>query len=243
MKKIILFLLFTAVFFPSINFGCTCASPGSFCGSIINSEGNVLANLLVLRAKTIGRSPTGMEVEISESIYGESINQSKINIRQSFCTLYMNELEEKEEYVFALKKRDDNFYALDCGIFFLKIKNNVVTGNIVPGINSIAYEQLGDLESCGSVFDLFAVEKNILVYPSPTSGEIKIKNSNANQLLGDLELRVFDVTGRLLLVRKKEAGILPEEIWELDMQTLAAGLYILQLSNNNSKKSFRIVKQ
>ncbi len=244
MKKVLLFLLLTAVLFPKINFGCSCITPDFFCERILDSNGNVRANIMVLRGKTTGSSSLGMEVEISESIYGAPTPQSSIAIRQSFCTIFYGDLEEGEEYIFALTKDDDdNFFALNCSIFFLKIENEMVTGKIAPGVNSIAYEKLGDVEGCGNVFDLFVLEKSILVYPNPTIGEVKIRNTNSAKILGDIELKIFDISGKLLQMYQKVDGLLPEENWKIDLQNLSSGVYIMQLSNRKNTTSFRIVKQ
>lgn len=243
MKKIILFFLFTAVFFPNINFGCSCVLPEFFCERIVDSDGNVYPGILLVRGQTISRSSAGMEVKIIESIYGEEVNQSKINLQHSFCTLFFNDLEEKKEYILAISKSGDKFHALSCSIFFLEIVDDVVIGKIAPGVNAIAYENFGDLEACGNAFELFALEKNILIYPNPTSEEIKIKNTSSQQILEDLELRIFDIAGRLLQVHQKAEGILPEEIWEINLQNFSSGVYLFQLSNKNRKRSFRIIKQ
>ena len=242
MKKLLLFIFLAFAFFPKINFGCTCLPPPSFCEGMIDSNGDLLSDV-ILRGKIIGNPSEGREVEINQVIYGD-INQSTITIRPTMCTAFFHELEDDGEYIFSLTTNNGNFQPIGCTIFFLKIEDEVVKGKIAPGVESIDYKDLGSLESCGNAFDIITtLENNVAVFPNPTLGELKIKNTNTENSLGSLQLKVFDMLGREIANYANVDGILPEEIWEINIQNLAAGVYFFKLSGKNGQRKFRIIKQ
>lgn len=239
MKKIILSFLFTFAFFQNINFGCSCLEPSSFCESITDNDGNVVPKYIV-RGTVIEKSGD-TKIKLDELIYGD-LNLSELVIKWNFCTLYLNEVEEGEEYIFALSKdNDNNFYLLSCAISFLKIENELVKGKVAPGVESIDYKDMASLETCGNAFENIAFESSIIVFPNPTNGEIKIQNNSSN-LFEHLELSIFDTVGRELSTFKKTAGILPEETWEINIQIFSAGIYIIKLSGKNQVRYIKILK-
>ena len=241
MKKNILFLLFAIFFIPKTNFGCSCLTPSSFCESIIDSNGDLFPDL-IFGGEIISSSSEGKKIKVNQSIFG-NINESEITIQPSFCTIFFAGLEDGKEYVIALARDNEHLIPLHCAIFFLEIENEIVKGKIAPDLESIAYGELGNLEGCGNDFKLFSLERNIIVFPNPTIDEIKIKNNSSTNNSEQLEIKIFDTIGRDLQVTTKVDGILPEEIWIVNIQFLPAGLYLIQLSDEYDEKIYRIVKQ
>lgn len=240
MKKFILFILFAIIFFPSSNFGCTCLPPPTFCDGLTGSNGEILPDV-ILRGKLIGY-PSSSEIKVSHTIYG-TINQSQIKLGFTMCTAFTDQLEDGKEFIFSLKEINDKFVPIGCNIFLLKIENEVVKGKIAPGVESINYADLGDLETCGIAFESFNFEKNISLFPNPTEGEVTIKNIGVNILFENLELTVYDMLGKKVTVFEKPEGILPDEFWNFNIQNLSAGVYIFNLSGINQESYIRIVKQ
>lgn len=242
MKKYLLFVFFAFAFFPNLNFACTCLPPPSFCEGLFDSNGDHYSDV-IFRGEIIGDSPEGKEIEISQMIYGE-IDENTIIVRPTMCTAFYHELEDDGEYIFSLETNNGNYYPIGCNLFFLKIENEVVKGKIAPGVESIDYKDLNTLESCGIAFKTIpAIVNDLVLYPNPTLGAIKIKNINTDALLENLQLQVFDMLGREVAIYKNEDGILPDEIWAINIQYFAAGVYFLKLSGKNGQREFKIVKQ
>ena len=241
MKKILLLFLFAGAFLPISNFACTCAPPPTFCDGLIDSDGNVIADVIV-RGKIIGDKSIGKEVRIDQLIFGD-LNQNEITMGQTQCTAFFGELENGAEYVFALKEFNGNFFPVGCARFFLKIEREVVKGKIAPGTNSIDYKDLGDLKDCGNAFEGFAYGSEISIFPNPTDAHLQLKNNSEKRTFDNFQLKVYDMLGREIDNFSNQEGILPEETWEINIRHLAAGVYIFQLSGRSGERNFRIVKQ
>lgn len=237
MKKIILFVLFAIALFPCTNFGCTCAPPPTFCDGIIGPNGEIRPNV-ILRGKLV-RPSSGFEIEVSESLHGE-VSQSRIKLGFTQCTAFANELEAGEEYIFALAENNGNFVPIGCTIFFLKIENEVVKGKIAPGVESIKYKNLSD---CNMAFQGNDLKNTASIFPNPTGGDIYIKNLNSEISLANVQVEIFDILGRKVADYSKMEAVLPEDVWNIDVEKLAPGVYFFKLSGNNREGVFKIVKQ
>lgn len=242
MKNFILFLLFSVVSSPKISLACSCLAPSSFCESITESDGSIYADLILRGKATTGNSSWEIDIEINDLIYGD-LNKNKISIKPDMCTLGWSKLEIGQEYIFALKKRNDVFNIIGCSIFFLKIENEIVKGKIAPGIESIAYNYIGSLESCGNILGNFSLKRNIIVFPNPTFNDLKIINTSATENYEKPTLKIFDIKGRELQAFKKVDDILPEEAWIINIQHLSKGLYLIKLFDKSDENTFKIVKQ
>jgi hypothetical protein len=75
-----------------------------------------------------------------------------------------------------------------------------------------------------------------LVYPSPTSGNLTVHFSALNN---DSQLLIIDVRGRLV---RKIAVPKNTESLPLDISSLAAGEYFLQIENSVLKEKRKVVK-
>ena len=78
---------------------------------------------------------------------------------------------------------------------------------------------------------------NVKIYPNPTRGELAVKfdNFSPNE---KIRVKLFDVNGNLILDDKVTNSYHP-----IDINNQPAGNYILQLSQGNFKKSYKIIKQ
>ena len=132
---------------------------------------------------------------------------------------------------------------MSCAIFFLKIENEIVKGKIAPGINSLPYGEISELKGCGNAFASIGFKNNLYVFPNPTLDVLKFKNKSSEFEIEQLQLEVFDMLGREITNFANAEGILPEETWEVNIQHLAAGVYIFRLSGRNGESNFKIVKQ
>lgn len=241
MKRSILLTILAFVLFPKVNFGCSCLSPTSFCQSITNPNGEVGANLII-RGKLIGRPFSGEEIKVEQVIFGET-NQDKISMGFGFCTLFSNELEENEAYIFAFTKGNNQIIPIGCAIWFLKIENEIVKGKIAPGIESLSINEMAYLENCGNAFSSLISMHELTMFPNPAANQIKIKNNSTEATFDNLQLNVYDLLGRLISINSNIVGVLPEETWTINIENLSAGVYIFKLSGKKGERTFRIIKQ
>ena len=72
-------------------------------------------------------------------------------------------------------------------------------------------------------------ERKIIVYPNPTKNIITIETRL------EIEIEVYDIMGKLLIVENKDKRI--------DMSYLADGLYHLSILHNNKRYNKQIIKQ
>ena len=76
---------------------------------------------------------------------------------------------------------------------------------------------------------------NAMVYPNPTVGNVQLTMNNV-QLVG--EVKVFDMNGKMLFVKKIEG-----ENTEIPMANLAAGTYFVNVCQGQQVlKTFKVVK-
>ncbi len=81
---------------------------------------------------------------------------------------------------------------------------------------------------------------NFMAYPNPATGQLFIKNNSA-EYYNNIQVQVVDLTGRAVLQLNTNA--MPASQTMLDISSLAAGTYILQLTNGDKlNQQFRFVK-
>ena len=246
MKKIILLIFSILVITLPVSISCNCGGGGSFCEGITNSEGEIYESILIVRGKIISKNEEGMNVAIEHNLFGD-FNQDEVYVRQGYgidCSMQVNDFEESKEYIFALWGELNGEYSLSiCYESFLEIKDEVIFGNIAPGIESIDYVDLGNVQGCGEQINIFSFKENISIFPNPTFNALNFKNLNSIKSAEHVRLTCFDMLGRELRFFKKEDGILAGEIWTIDLHEFSAGIYMFKLSLNYEETVFRIVKQ
>ena len=80
----------------------------------------------------------------------------------------------------------------------------------------------------------------LTAYPNPTSSSITVSLSET--LGGETGLRIIDMTGRLVW-EQNEFALEGQNQWQVDLSGLAAGSYLLQVSQNGAVDYLRIMKQ
>ena len=128
-------------------------------------------------------------------------------------------------------------------MWFLEIEDEVLKGEISDEVKSLDYENLGDLQNCGNGFKFFNLEKDLDIFPNPTTAVVNISNKNISNYSAELTLNIYDVLGRKLQTRFKPDGILFEEYWVIDMHDFPVGLFLFELNGLNQRKTFKVIKQ
>ncbi|MFY0483777.1 T9SS type A sorting domain-containing protein [Flavobacterium sp. PLA-1-15] len=82
--------------------------------------------------------------------------------------------------------------------------------------------------------DHFTSNKNLMVYPNPTTGLITVSGKNLN------EIKIFDMTGKVVMARKVSLS----DNLNLDVSALSSGIYLLNaVDNSGSTSTLKFSKQ
>jgi hypothetical protein len=80
------------------------------------------------------------------------------------------------------------------------------------------------------------ISLELSIYPNPTTDVLFIKNKNTRL---EFNYQLFDITGKLIASSSKMV-----QVDQIDMTSLVSGTYLLHIqANNNSTKSFKIIKK
>jgi hypothetical protein len=218
---------------------CSCIFIETFCESLtFNTEDELQEGLIIIHGKVTAQLNSGVQVEVLTNIHGDlSENQIRINSGNGAdCRLNTSQFQENQEFIFATYESSSGFYLNECGVSFLSVRNNRITGSISPGINSVSINNFKrGLNNCGT-FD-FGYEINI--FPNPTFGNLSL-NIASNQE-EEMELNVYNVEGRLI---QSKAWADPRSIMEsIDIADFPAGLYILQFKYLGIVEYKKVIKQ
>lgn len=79
--------------------------------------------------------------------------------------------------------------------------------------------------------------QHISVFPNPSENKLYV--SYQTSLNSPITFEIFDITGRLVLSENSNQSLTKE----INIEHINSGTYILQISQNNYKKTFKVVKQ
>lgn len=252
MKKRCLLVLALYLFIMSPSWACSCFEPPQdFCSS-------VNPDLYILSAKVIKKYEVGepggwqipmMDVQVLEYLHQDLgvdtiaiIGQDGVN-----CNAGIWEFVVGDVLIMALFDYGNWFYPFPepnnylkrdlfgCGLYHLRVVNDVVTGNITPILNQQSYgEFVGNLDVCfniSSTSNLTGGDLKLL--PNPTSGNVFLP---AELIYETLE--VYDMTGALLQRRPFDA----EYGRQIDLSALAPGVYIITIRKDGKTYTGKVVK-
>ena len=139
-------------------------------------------------------------------------------------------------------------YFLFSGLCFAQsVVQSVNSGSIIAASSSVAIGEIvvnpvnpGQSSSSGIIgiltqtleVDEFEIAKGIIVYPNPTVSGIYFKS---NTSIINEKVTVFNANGQLVLEKTITADN------AVDLSQLSAGIYLIQLSSDNTK-TFKIIK-
>jgi hypothetical protein len=96
-------------------------------------------------------------------------------------------------------------------------------------INPSEYDQCGQLKPAPSAVSEVAQVNTFTVAPNPAAAYLDVQFANAVSEKGNL--KVYDITGRLVLSQDINAGT---NITRINVETLTAGTYMLTIQNGNA---------
>ncbi len=243
LKLIVMRILISAIFTLVLGIqnakSCSCIAPSSFCESVSWAVENL--DVTIARAKVLGESSSGREIEIEQIILGE-FNNPKIELSFGRCDLYAHELTTGDEFIIAFTKLQDRFRLISCAISFLKIEDDVIQGKIAPGVSSLEYDEFFNLESCESIFGQINLEGNLGFYPNPTKEAIRLLNAGSINSFENLEVQIFDALGNQVDFRTYSGELFPKQEWIINVEDFTIGLYIIRVSNQFQEVTFKMIK-
>ncbi len=80
---------------------------------------------------------------------------------------------------------------------------------------------------------------SLTVYPNPTEGKIFL--SYRSSITGNMFIKIYDATGKIVMSQKRTMNI-GEEIIEMDLNSLSAANYNVEVSVDGKVETFRILK-
>jgi hypothetical protein len=231
-----------------ISNACSCVYIGTFCETITyNNSVEVSPYLCVIRGTVIAQESDKMKVRVVEHLGGTAPVSHEIFIRSgngADCGEFVGGFEIGKDFVFAMNigwGLNLDLYSLSiCGINHLRINNEVVEGNIAPGINSINYSKLGTINDCGRL----TIEQKIglfSIFPTLTSAgpSISLDPEASEPVLIDWE--VYSNIGQLL-DEKNAQNFVPGEKFTVNMERYPPGVYLLRIQRAGERKVIKIVK-
>ena len=250
MKK---YLLFTIAFIipSSILWACSCFTISTFCETItFGNNGVINEENTIIKAEIINKETDGIGIKIESVLFGETNSQELFINRGNgvSCTVDTEIFSAGEVYLFNLYAPSSNqeIYLGDCGINFLKIENNTITGAIAPNVESIDLDELNTIE-CFEEFmlsfsNLSSLKNFFSVFPNPTDGIFSILNDNEIPVNNIIEIEMVDLQGRVIYREQKVDGWLPNEEWNINVREIATGIYFLKFFVEEKSSVLKIVK-
>lgn len=219
-----------------IAFACSCMPIETFCETFAIVDSDEYPSVII--TAQVGDIEEGaMELKVMQAIYG-TVSESTLTIATgngAMCLAHAGQFKSGDKYLFLLRKfgegAAEEFHLSSCGVTYLPIKGNKVSGPIAPGKKSMALTEFDP--------DFCKIINKIKVYPNPADQFLNIEIDTREVISADL--KIFDVAGRLIKQRAIE-GQKGVKIVH-DIQALNRGLYLVQISTGGSQQTFRIVVQ
>jgi hypothetical protein len=127
-------------------------------------------------------------------------------------------------------------------VIFTPIAPTTYTGQLLATSNAVAGTPFIDVKGKGVVPTSIQnnAEITLKAYPNPTSNLINLKVTNAP--MSNCKITVTDMLGRIVLESNASLGQSNHEI-QLNLENLADGVYLIQLSHSKGKNVVQVVKK
>lgn len=220
----------------SIAFACSCLRIETFCETFALVDSDEYPAVII--TAQVEAVPLGqLELKVLQAIYG-TVSESTLTITTgsgSLCLVNAEQFRSGDTYLFLLRKfgegAAEEFSLSSCGITYLPVKGNKISGPIAPGKKSMSLSSFDP--------DFCRIVNKIQVLPNPADQFLNIQIDTRKVLKADL--KIFDVAGRLITQQAIE-GQKGVKIVH-DIQALSRGLYLVQISTGGAQQTFRILVQ
>ncbi len=208
---------------PIWSLACDCFGPKSFC-EVINLDEE--KKLTIIKAKKISESNYNMNVKVLEVLQGEESRSELTIIGDSGadCLVNISIFDNGEELILAISKNDGSsirgdYFLSHCGLTYVRCKDliNPFTGE-VEDISAC----LGTICNCS--------ENNptsFSIYPNPSDGILRI-SMDESEITHTTKLKIYSITGQLIQAYSATDLVFSDNILELNISNLPAGIYLIE---------------
>jgi len=231
----------------STAYGCDCAGPDTFCEIIELQIGE--REYIVVKATTLGAIDHGMDVRVLNSYQGE-IAKDTIRVwgDNGFqCRVYTSRFKIGDTIIMKLNLIDEIFPGINdigekvgdyelsvCGLHYLRVNDNHVTGNITSQTQEIEIAQFEELMGNEKLFEICIetnveeteIFKDILLYPNPVGEELSI--------ISDQRISGIKIYNSLVQSIYKQIDINNNE-FNINFSEFKVGLYLVEIVNSHGK--------
>lgn len=222
---------------------CSCNDAGAFL--TIAEKGAWTPGTLMIRAEVRDHKAHGMDVKVLEVLNG-SEEKSVIRVWGDpgfMCRLYTHGFKKGDKLVLILQRIDDAYYEDEragdyslngCGTFVLR-EDKTVTGRITASEKEMSSKQFyGELDKI--------LDKNrpdlARIFPNPVVDKLLTINVPVLRQ-PTISAQIITTAGQTLQTRQLEVG----QQHQLDVSTLAQGIYIIRFRTEHQVYTRRFVKQ
>jgi hypothetical protein len=142
-----------------------------------------------------------------------------------------------EQNTVTLNMDGSNVYNIELNGTLYSTSQNTITLPLAKGDNTLSVST--DKICQGIISSLINISNNIVPYPIPFQDVLKL--NLGNKIINNVSVKIMDATYNKLVYTNhftKQAGII-----QLDVSKLNNGVYVLQLSMDNSEMIFKIIKK
>lgn len=231
-------ILLTIFLFCLVNFqvvmACRCTSAPDFCSTIANPEGELIHRVSVVRIVVEQNDLNVMIARMTDFLGGTLPESNILTINGgagSDCVMSLGRFNAGDEYILAAEyiEYNDAYSLTACGIPYLMVQNEIVTGKISGKIKQIPYHNLGEILSC-KVINPTRLNQKVGVFPTLTKDITNIifneGHSNSVSIAWDL----IGMDGKLIITSAIKEYDISEKI-PIDINFLPKGVYLLRIRN------------
>ncbi|NUO01603.1 MAG: T9SS type A sorting domain-containing protein [Saprospiraceae bacterium] len=225
---------------------CDCATLPSFCESItFENNGQIQDGLHIYLGTVSAKTGIGVNLLVEKTYFGDmntGQNLSLISGNGANCIVMLDNFQVGEQYLIAARQSSENtWYLLDCGVYYLRVQNGMVSGAIAPGVSTVSLADFPNMANCGNL--VAGNELDFLLRVAPTLAATADGVSITTRLPAPapIQIAVFDAAGRLVHQAKEPAFDENKPI-VLDTQTWASGMYFVRMDLLGQRKAVKIVK-
>ena len=248
MKNIFYFLLFASTFFIKNANACTCFFIDNFCEFATNpNTGEIGDNISIHHIKVQEKTPEGVSVEVIQTFHGNDFSGKTISLFDGdggLCFMGTDTFSVNEEYIINAHLYNNDLYLSICGVSFLKIENNIILGQVTPGIDQLPLSDFASLMECGEMKLTATNEEsdlqNITISPTLANHTVLVKATSSNYY--DLDITIFNAAGQLVYKKRQDNFNLNTEL-NIDINNWSDGIYFFRLNINGHFKTEKIIKQ
>lgn len=132
---------------------------------------------------------------------------------------------------------------LDNAVIFVRLAAGLTAGNYSGAINHEGAGVGAAVSVSGTVEISVSAEnsefsKNLSTYPNPTVDVVNVKVSGLGE--GQFNLSLFDIAGKL--VKQERVSLTEDGVYQINLSELQRGVYLLNVTGNDSVATVRVVK-